>query len=179
MKGDAKSKSGGLTTLDLAHDLPDFVQGHYGSESTQSRQPPADVQLPDFALELDNNSLLNKERNQHEDRDISLHNPIGDPLSGILGSSPHNEDKDSDNEFSVAGAIPPSAALGLPDFLSDSALNNLTGSVNNGLSFSDDDDDEECGDVSLELKRVICIILFDIHFNIYFSQFRYTFESHR
>lgn len=160
MKGDTKSKSGGLTTLDLAHDLPDFVQGHYGPELSQNTRQPVDIQLPDFALELDNSLSLNKERDQQhaQDKDNGvLQEPIADPLiSGIIGArtaSPPAEDPDSDNDFSVAGAaVPPSAALGLPDFFSDSALNNLT--VKNGLSFSDNDDDDECDDVSLELKRV-------------------------
>jgi len=69
-RGNVSSANGtGIATLDLANDLPDFVQDHYynsergdlhlsGSQSTavarcrsSSRQPIGDSPLPDFALD--------------------------------------------------------------------------------------------------------------------------------
>ena len=161
LKGDTKSKSGGLTTLDLANDLPDFVHGHYSpaesASNSRPRQPAAsEIQLPDFALELDSvNKDRNSMHNQFSDNDVVNLPPLGldNPLhSGIVPAAAATADNNTDNDTDFSA---PSAGLGLPDFLSDSALNNLPSGLNNGLTFSDDDDeDDDESDVTTELKRV-------------------------
>ena len=54
INGHHRPPSNRLSNLDLAHDLPDFVQDHYNTSETEARSSklPHESDLPDFARDM-------------------------------------------------------------------------------------------------------------------------------
>ena len=132
-----------LKTLDLANDLPDFVQDHYSGNDSPRSRPPVDVPLPDFALDSALGSL--PEVSPEDDGSIS---PSNDPSYRNPIHSNHSNQSygaesrtwtntqpavvpdlnldindsvvsDSDYEGSDVAICQANSAGGLPDFLPD------------------------------------------------------------
>lgn len=148
LKGDVRSTLGGLTTFDLAHDLPDFRHDPLRLSS--------DSQLPDFALQLDSSAVkIGKHDNVENLPTLALDEPIGNSLGSEIATHQSaksakltvSDDCDSDSDFSSRKV----SVGGLPDFLSDSALNKIDTGIKNGLRFNANDASE---DFDSELIRV-------------------------
>ena len=137
--GGARPKTGGsLTTLDLANDLPDFVQGHFTMDDHRPRPRVGhftDSSLPDFALDSDGSKLGVRQHLSSDCEDGG--EAVSECTVGVIDSrrtvcgSPDNvaapavahESLDIPSVICVAN---PSGG-GLPDFLSDSAIGHIDG----------------------------------------------------
>lgn len=147
----SRANSGGatgtnsLTTLDLANDLPDFVQDRgstrdklrYGQSDPVSFVGPS---LPDFALDsaghrlgpqassdsdsdVDNRNCVRNDRgvppldSDHSEASHSSRKSGNSAKQPFVDAQNDDDEDDDDDSFNV-----PNATGGLPDFLSDSAI---------------------------------------------------------
>ncbi|CAD5117499.1 DgyrCDS6268 [Dimorphilus gyrociliatus] len=102
LKTSSKSSNGHLSKLDLANDLPDFVQDHIPPSPNLSRQVqpgPSNVSLPDFAL--DSNPSPNHEPPMSNPAATIEPHRTGE-LPEILSDSQVQRNKDSSINGSLA-----------------------------------------------------------------------------
>ena len=153
-----------LSKLDLANDLPDFVQDHFSGDSsrTLSRNIPTDVPLPDFALDS-NGSVRGSSGSGFSDISPRVLNGDNDhllPHRTHMHLDPFNvASSDRDNPSEDLPPICANSTGRLPDFLSDSAINsvgcrNTPDDLRVNVSDGSSDDDTSDADIKLELRRV-------------------------
>ena len=142
--GSARGRTGGasgpssLATLDLANDLPDFVQNRGPSDSPSHAL--MESSLPDFALDSHRLRLRPGDTDSESSMDNGLGrlqnlvNPNGTEEDGHLRPETHNarhlddhsandDEEEEEDSFNAAPVIcTANSTGGLPDFLSDSGL---------------------------------------------------------
>lgn len=161
-------RSGGLANLDLANDLPDFVQSHssenvrvipevslhaHSEERRRPRKPPSDISFPDLTSNNENNKhnsdlnaispSYNVQRNgiSPPPSCSSLDNLPGSYTTNnqIISESSHNENFSERYNSNEIAQLQSAHMMGcLPDFLSDSALNLNDNRISPGIISSEE-----------------------------------------
>ncbi|ESO03065.1 hypothetical protein HELRODRAFT_192102 [Helobdella robusta] len=116
-----------ITNLDLAYDLPDFVQGRYNNSECDNRPTAStiDGNLPDFALHDANKSLGARPKIYNRvlpmfstPTNNNAINNNNDDDDNILGAQNHEDSQPSTHPSNATD----NCSNSLPDFLSDSGI---------------------------------------------------------